>query len=102
MLMINEIDKLHESGMSIEAAGFLFYFSTCIEWNTGRLCNRRNGASLTIKDISNYMGIGITNTRKVLNELIKFNAIFYDHKKRGYFINNTLIQKGRNINENKI
>lgn len=96
MLMIGELKKLKNSEHKIknlnEVIGCLTILSEFIEWNTGRLINKRSKKSLKYDDLLRELGYGENKFRGILKTL-KDNDLLIN-KSEGYFISNRLIKKG--------
>lgn len=101
-LMLTALDKLNERKLSLVAAGAMLKLSNSIEWNTGMVCRKRDGKSLTRKMIAKVLGVGTSKTKAIISELSRLEVLYYDKKKQAYFFNTKYIRKGAISHEDKI
>lgn len=94
MLKQTAIERLSKMEISIWAYGFMLKAVPLIEWNTGRIYRKRDDKPMTIKMLSEYMGMGVLRTKSVVAELRKSEVLFYSKKARAYFVNPDYMQKG--------
>lgn len=94
MLMIQEVSKLAGSGIDNieEVVGFLILLAENIEWNTGRVINKRSKKSFKYIDLQNkYSGSKYKFER--IMKILKDNNLLI-HTSEGYFISRRFIKKG--------
>lgn len=98
MLMQDQDDAINQ--LSLDAAGLVFKLLAggFVEWNTGRIIDRRTKKPLTIKMIHTRYKLGVSRTKKLMKELTEAKIIKYDRKKRSYFFNTKLARKGAGSN----
>jgi hypothetical protein len=94
MLMPYAISELNKKNISLDAAGVIFKLADCVEWNTGRICRRRDSKSMTREMLSKTLGAGNMKLKSILRELKRLDVLYYDEKKQAYFINKKFIRKG--------
>lgn len=101
MLMIEEVTKLRKKKVPniAELVGFLVCLGENIEWNTGRLMNKRSKKSLQYKDLLEIYGCSKPKFNKMLG-LMRNHDLLY-HTNEGYFISPKLIKKGRMKEDNR-
>jgi len=102
MLMQDQNDITNT--LSIEAAGLMFKLLAggFIEWDTGRIMDRRSKQPLTIDKIRSRYKLGKDKSKTIIKELTENDIIKYDHKQRAYFFNAKFARKGGGSNANKI
>jgi len=101
-LMLAALDELNERKLSLLSAGAMLKLSSYIEWNTGRVCRKRDGKPLTRKMMSEIFNIGISKTKAIIRELSRLEVLHYDKKRQAYFFNTKYIRKGAISHEDKI
>lgn len=94
MLMVQKVTELQKQGIKNieEIIGFLVLLSDNIEWNTGRIINKRSKKSLKYIDLQNKHSGGKYKFEKTM-KLLADNSLL-EHKPEGYFISSDLIKKG--------
>jgi len=102
MLIDNMISKLRKKNISLNASGAILQLTNYLEWNTGRLYNKRNKISLTKEMISKILKIGKQKTNNVLKELKELDVLYYNNKESAYFMNMKYVRKGGLLNEDKV
>ncbi|MDF2563710.1 MAG: hypothetical protein K0Q53_105 [Massilibacillus sp.] len=95
MLMVQEVIKLKKTSIENieEVIGFLVLLAENIEWNTGKLINKRSKKPLKYVDLQKtYSGskYKFEKTMKILK-----NNDLLTHTPEGYFISSKLIKKGK-------
>lgn len=95
MLMIQEIEKLRSSGVknTEELIGFVACLGQNVEWNTGKLIQKRSKKPLKYKELQNIFQCGKRKLDRVLGDL-KSNGLLVNTQE-GYFISSDLIKKGK-------
>ena len=95
MLMVDEVEKLRAAGVknSEEMIGYLVCMGKYVEWNTGRLINKRNKKPMQYQELQKAFGCGNKKFNKMLASMKKCNLL---HKnEEGYFISPQFIKKGQ-------
>lgn len=94
MLMVQKVSELQKQGIKNieEIIGFLVLLSDNIEWNTGRIINKRSKKPLKYDDLRNKYSSGNSKFAKSM-KLLTDNSLL-EHKPEGYFISTDLIKKG--------
>lgn len=94
MLMVQKVTELQKKGIKNieEIIGFLVLLSDNIEWNTGRIINKRSKKPLKYSDLQNKHSGGKYKFEKTM-KLLSENSLL-EHKPEGYFISTDLIKKG--------
>ena len=99
-LMLAALDQLNKQKLSLLSAGAMLKLSSYIEWNTGRLCRKRDGKPLTRKMMTEIFDTGMSKTKTIIKELSRLQVLRYDRKKQAYFFNTKYIRKGAISDEN--
>ena len=94
MLMQDQQDILNK--LSMDAAGLLLKImgGGFIEWDTGRIIDRRSKKPLTISMVRARYKLDTTKTKTLIKELTENKVIKYDRKQRSYFFNANFAKKG--------
>lgn len=102
MLMQDQQDIIN--ALTLEATGLLLKLMAggFVEWNTGRIIDRRTKKPLTITMIRTRYKLGERKTKSLIKELTDNKIIEYDHKQRSYFFNVQFARKGAGSNADKI
>lgn len=93
-VMLRECKGLNDAPLDVKGAVFSLF--DYIEWNTGRLRNKRTGKSLTVPAMGEIFKTGAVKTRRLINDLKGLNVMTYDTKHRFYFVNPSMFAKGVN------
>jgi len=95
ILMTDEVESLKSQGIknTNELIGFLASLSKYIEWNTGKLVQKRSKKTLQYKDLKEIFPYGNKKLNRILNDL-KTHDLLYNTTE-GYFISSRIIKKGR-------
>ena len=98
MVMIQEIEKLKKEGITnlVEITGFLLFLGSNIEWNTGRLINRRSKKSLNRNDIGKIVPWSRYKIDNMIISLEEHDLLFKTSD--GFFVSRNIIKKGANRN----
>jgi len=101
MLITGEIENLRKQGVPNleELIGFLVCLGNSIEWNTGRLINKRSKKALKYKDIQKLFSGGRKKLDRILRELKEHDLLFGTEE--GYFISTRIIKKGKTKKEGR-
>lgn len=101
MLMQDQQDILNK--LSMDAAGLLLKImgGGFIEWDTGRIIDRRSKKPLTISMVRARYKLNTTKTKALIKELTENKVIKYDRKQRSYFFNANFAKKGVGSSANK-
>ena len=99
MLMDYAILELNKRKISLDASGIIFKLVSYVEWNTGRLCRKRDGMALTRRMMFEILDVSRQRFNSAIKELKNLNVLYYDYKKQAYFINSKYIRKGAACNE---
>lgn len=96
MLMTDEIEAIKKQGVknTEELVGFLASLSKYVEWNTGKLIQKRSQKPLQYKDLREIFPYGNKKLNRILSDL-KDNDLLYGTAE-GYFISSRIIKKGKN------
>jgi hypothetical protein len=94
MLMVEQVEELRKQGVKDveELIGFLVCLGNFVEWNTGRLIQKRSKKSLRYDDLLKLVSFGKRKLDKIITELKKHDLLF--NTTEGYFISGKLIKKG--------
>ena len=98
MLMQDQRDTINK--LSNQAAGLMMKLLAggFIEWDTGRIIDRRSKKPLTISMIRSRYKLDTTKTKGLIKELTENKVIKYDRKQRSYFFNADFARKGAGRN----
>lgn len=91
MFMVGEFENIK---LSVEARGVITGLFGSLEWNTGRVCRKRDKKSLTVSMMAKLLGISNYKVKKALKELIAVGVMNYDKNKKAYFISRKFVKKG--------
>jgi len=99
MLMVDEVEKLRNQGVGNveELIGYLVCLGKYIEWNTGRLVQKRSKKPLKYADLQKIFPCGNRKLNKILAELKEHDLLF--GTKEGYFVSTRFIKKGKTKNK---
>lgn len=94
ILMQDQHEKLDK--LSAEAAGLALKMmgGGFVEWDTGRIIDRRTKQPLTIAAIRTRYKLGASKAKALIKELTENEFIKYDRKERAYFFNAQIARKG--------
>lgn len=94
MLMQDQRDTINK--LSNHAAGLMMKLLAggFVEWDTGRLIDRRSKKPLTISMVRARYKLDTTKTKTLIKELTENKVIKYDRKQRSYFFNANFAKKG--------
>lgn len=95
MVMTQEIERLRKLGVSGlgDMLGFLLLLGDSIEWNTGRLIDKRTKEPLKYKDLGKIAQCGNRKLNGLLKALKEHDLL--KQTDEGYFISSRLIKKGK-------
>jgi hypothetical protein len=95
MLMTKEVEKLGEKGVKnvAELVGHLSLLGDYIEWNTGKLINRRTKKPLKYKEVQTIFSCGNKKLNRLLGDMKKHELLYSTDS--GYVISSRLIKKGK-------
>lgn len=92
MLMIDELIRLIDSGISAEHLGSMIRLTPYIEWGTGRLLYGREKRSMRVKDMMKVLGKKERTTFNIISRFKKHGLLSY--KDGSYFISRSFIKRG--------
>ena len=95
MLMTKEVEKLGREGVRnvAELVGHLSLLGDYIEWNTGKLINRRTKRPLKYKEVQTIFTCGNKKLNRLLGDMKKHELLY--SASGGYVISSRLIKKGK-------
>jgi len=94
MLMESKVVEMRESGnVPFDEAGMLMYLTPNIEWETGRIIDKRTKKPLKAKDIEKTLNV-THNVFRRLSKGLKDKGLI-EIKKDGYFVSRDLFKKGK-------
>jgi hypothetical protein len=95
MLMVEEIERLKKEGVSNveELTGHLISLAKHIEWNTGKLIQKRSKKPLKYKDFLTIFGCGNRKLNRLLADMKEYELLYLTDG--GYVISSRLIKKGK-------
>lgn len=95
MLMTKEVEKLGNQGVKnvAELVGHLSLLGDYIEWNTGKLINRRTKKPLKYKEVQIIFTCGNKKLNRLLGDMKKYELLYSTDG--GYIISSRLIKKGK-------
>jgi len=90
--------------LSIMASGVLMKLISvgCVEWGTGKVIDKRSKKALTVKMISEKLGLKLVEGKPILSELTTNKVLRYDKSQRAYFLDRNLAMKGSGQSEDKV
>jgi hypothetical protein len=99
MLMVDEVEKLRKDGVKNveELVGYLVCLGKFVEWNTGKLIQKRSKKPIRYKDLQGIFPCGNRKLNRILGELKEHDLLFGTEE--GYFISTRLIKKGKTKKE---
>lgn len=92
-LMTAEVAKLIKNGCSHEALGALVALSDCVEWDTGRLLQKRSKRPLSFDDLQKIWQTSKSKTTRLIQSMKTQKVL--EHSQGCYSISNKLLRKGK-------
>jgi len=101
-IMLMQDNKDIVDKIPLEAAGMLLKLLAggFIEWDTGRIIDRRTKKPMTRENIKNRYRLSPKDTKTIFKALTDSNIIKHDQKERAYFFNAQFAKKGAGGHEN--
>ncbi|HAW57563.1 MAG TPA: hypothetical protein DCX03_00885 [Bacteroidales bacterium] len=95
MLMTKEVEKLGKEGVKnvAELVGHLSLLGDYIEWNTGKLINKRTKKPLKYKEVLTIFKCGNKKLNRLLKDMKEYELIFATDS--GYCVSPRFVKKGR-------
>jgi hypothetical protein len=100
MLMVDEVEKLFNSGFPIEYFGYAAKLAKTINWNTGIVKKKRSKKAFTFNDMIETWGVNERKGREIIKALNKYHLLSQDNE--GYKISRQFIRKGGGKNDGAV